>query len=85
MKHLCAAVALVLGTALSAQAQSAYDRGYNAGYNDLYVPFDRQFGTNPYAQGYRAGRDDSFDDDMMMLERQRQQDRALRDEEERRN
>jgi hypothetical protein len=62
-KLVCAAVLLCATSAWAQGWQSPYDRGYDAGYYDRYVPADRQSVVTDFGRGYQTGRDDSFEDD----------------------
>lgn len=61
MKYL-----LLIALALSASpvlAQSAYDRGWSAGYNDNFPASGAPSMTTDYGRGFNAGQDDSYDDE----------------------
>lgn len=53
----------VASPAIPAAAQSAYDRGYNAGYNDQFPVSGLVDPTTDYGRGFNTGQDDADDDD----------------------
>ena len=66
MRLLIAAVAIVAVAQIAhAQGISAYDRGFNAGYNEGGYPSDP---TSSYSRGYWSGRD-AADDEYRMQQR----------------
>lgn len=63
MKQFFLIGAVLALSILPAVAQSAYDRGYNAGYNDRFPVSGAVDLTTDYGRGFNTGQDDADDDD----------------------